>query len=510
MHPRRRPPALVSALVLLPLLTLLAACSSTPEYKASGERTDKRPNIVVVMTDDQTLEDMQFLPKTKELIGGQNGTTFANSFVSFPLCCPSRATFLTGQYAHNNGVQNNVPPTKNQPGPPGGNDALNHDETLPVWLQRSGYNTAHVGKYLNGYGEESPAVVPPGYTDWFGLIDPSVLNFYDYDVLDNGNVVHYGTEEKDYQTDVLSQRAASDVRRFATEDKPFYLTVWTLAPHSGTGKDVPNPLSPAPAPKYKGKLADRTWPRPESFMEDDLSDKPPAVQAVRGKIDEGLEQLGMSQEDLADFIDETWRARGESLYSVDDLVENLTTTLRDTGQLDNTIVVFTSDNGWLLGEHNMPFAKVVLYEESIRVPLLVRGPGFPAGATVTQPVANVDLAPTFLAAGRASAGIPVDGHDIQPFTASKDEGRNRAILLEEYSHKPTYKGVRVAGYMYAEYSDGAAELYDLLKDPHQLDSVAGDPAYAKTQARLAQALHELQDCSGPACQVDVPQAELRG
>ncbi len=508
----------VMTLAIIGVLAVVAACSSQ-EAVAAGcapeapmtttARTDKRPNVVVIMTDDQTVTDLQFMPKTKDLLQAK-GTYFANNFVSFPLCCPSRATAVTGQYAHNHGVLNNVPPD-------GGFDKLDNTNTLPVWLQTAGYNTAHVGKYLNGYGEESPAVVPPGYTDWFGLIDPSVLQFYDYDVLDNGTKIHCGSEDVNYQTDVLSRRAANDIKKFATDTKPFYMTVWPLAPHSATdnNKDVPNraavnPLSPLPRATDIGHFNGLTYPRGPSFMEADTSDKPPAQQDAKAKIAEGLKQLGIDAKGLDDFIDKTYQARAESLLAVDDLVENIVKTLTDTGQLDNTVIMFTSDNGWLLGEHGIPFAKVVLYEEAVRVPLIVRGPGFPAGATATQIAGNMDVAPTIAALTGAKPGLAQDGTNLQPLAQDENKDKNRAILLEEYSFKPTYKAVRVPGFMYAEYSDGSKEFYDLAKDPKQLENKDKDPAYDKTRARLAVALKQLESCKGDSCQVEIPQSELRG
>jgi len=481
------------------------------------KRTDPRPNVVVIMTDDQTLAELEFMPKTKDLLGTQ-GTTFANTFATYPLCCPSRATAVTGQYAHNHGVLNNVPARPNHPeDPPGGADALDATNTLPVWLKAAGYTTAHVGKYLNGYGETSKAVVPPGYDDWYGLIDPSVLQFYDYNVLDNGTETHCGSTDADYQTDVLMRRATNDIKKFAQQDKPFYLQVWPLAPHSAIDKNtavpnraVINPISPLPRASDIGRYSDRTFPRTEAFMEADVSDKPPAQQGAKAKVAEALVKMGIGEAELDKLIDDTHRARAESLIAVDDLVAEIVETLRATGLLDNTIVMFTSDNGWLLGEHAIPFAKVVLYEEAVKVPLLVRGPGFPAGHTVRQPVANIDMVPTIAAVAGATPGLTVDGVDFRPLIEDEATGRNRAILLEEYSFKPLYKAVRVAGFKYAEYADGNTEFYDLIKDPLELESKAKDPKYEKTRARLKVALKELEACKGTGCHVEVLRSELVG
>lgn len=514
-RPRHRTRAVIGV-ALVAFVALIAGCSCSSDNTASPPgtivHTDKRPNVVVIMTDDQTLTDMQFMPKTKSLIGDQ-GTTFPNNFVSFPLCCPSRATAVTGQYAHNTHVLNNVPPD-------GGFDKLDSTNTLPVWLQKAGYNTAHVGKYLNGYGEKTTPVVPPGYTDWFGLIDPSELLLWDYNVLDNGKTVHYGTDDKDYQTDVLAARAEDNIKKFSQQDKPFYMTVWPLAPHSAQGKgvpiftsangkvSVPNPIAPAPRPSDVGHFKDLKYPHGPSYMEQDLSDKPPSIQGVKDLITQGLGAQGLTLADVEALINQTYEARAESLIAVDDLVEGVVNSLKDNGQLDNTIIMFTSDNGWLLGEHGIPFAKVVLYEEAVRVPFLARGPGFPAGTLSKQLTANIDVAPTIAAAAGVTPGLTVDGIDIRPQVANATVNLNRAVLLEEFSHKPTYKAVRVAGYMYAEYDDGSSELYDLFKDPYQLESKVNDPAYAKAKARLATALHQLSNCAGAACQVEIPRSEL--
>src|SRR3712207_2451158 len=181
-----------------------------------------RPNIVVIMTDDQAYTDMQALPKTRVLIG--SGTEFVNTHVALPLCCPSRATFLTGQYPHNNGIWGNSPPA-------GGYEKLRSSQTLPVWLENAGYFTAHIGKYLNGYGEKRPYEVPPGWTHWQGSIDRSTYWMYNYTLNDNGTLVRYGDTPEHYQTDVYAARAVATIEKAVASGKHFFLSVAPTAPH---------------------------------------------------------------------------------------------------------------------------------------------------------------------------------------------------------------------------------------------------------------------------------------
>ena len=505
-------PAL-GALVATLLLLGITACGDPAARRAE----DPRPNVVVIMTDDQTLAELASMPKTERYLVDE-GTNFANFFVSFPLCCPSRASFLTGTYAHTHGVEDNVPPR-------GANDKLDHSQTLPVWLQEAGYTTGHVGKYLNGYGDEElgeqPAVVPPGYDDWFGLVDPATYQYFGFTVLDNGERRTYEDTDANYQTDVLAERAVADIDAFVAEGEPFYLSVATLAPHSGTGRGVPTvrktngaeqeiKVAPVPAPRHEGLFADATFPRGESYFEADMSDKPEEMRSVRERVDNLVAEQGLEGVDLEEVVDVTYRSRLQSLQAVDDLVEEVVLALDERDVLDQTVILFTSDNGWLLGEHGLTFAKVLLYEESIRVPMIVRGPGFPAGELVTQPTVNVDLTSTILQLAEATPSIPQQGVSLLGPASNPDVGKDRAVLLEALWEDIDYDAVRLSGWFYAEYSSGAKELYDLFNDPRQLENKADDGLYAGVQARLAAALEQLRTCTGEACVVDVPATELRG
>ena len=472
--------------------------------KKRGHKTQKRPNIVLIMDDDQSVNLQQFLTKTNADIGSR-GVTFDNSFVNYSLCCPSRSTMLTGQYAHNHGVRGNQLPS-------GGYSKLapTLGNTLPVWLQRAGYYTAHIGKFLNGYGATSPDTeVPPGWNEWYGSIDNpdqftgGTYTAYGYTLNENGHVVHYGTtpnvvDPATYQTDVYSQKAADFVRRRAPSNKPFYLSVAPRDPHAeATACDCVGD-NPRAAPRYEGKLAGLTAPRNPDFNEADVSDKPANIKNLPL-----LNQAGING------VDARYRARAEAVLGVDDLVQNVVSTLKQQGELKNTVLMFTSDNGFFHGEHRVPQGKVRLYEPSIRVPLLIRGPGVPKGVHRRQPVGNVDLAPTILDFAHAKAGRKEDGMSLLPIMRSKRDWPGRGMDLETYftpdpledpEDPPlNYQGVRTDRYLYANYGTGEQELYDLRNDPFELQNAVNNPAYAQVKASLQRLLGGLANCAGRTC-----------
>lgn len=461
---------------LFPLLSLLMVSLTGSPHPEKAER----PNIVLILTDDQTLESMRVMEKTNRLLGDE-GTTFANAFVSYPLCCPSRATLLTGQYAHNHGVMGNVPPE-------GGYGRLNQANTLPVWLQKVGYNTAHVGKYLNGYrGPE----VPQGWTRWFGLADPTTYRFYDYTVVDGGKKVHYGTAESDYQTDVLAAKAEEILRQFIRSGRPFFLSVAPVPPHQERSDEEGQGMPPRPAPRHLGTFADEALPGKASFDEADVRDKPPNIQK-RPRLSTAKKEE----------IRRAYRAQLEALLAVDDLVERLVAALEETGQLDNTVIIFMSDNGFFNGEHRIEEGKRLPYEESIHVPLIVRGGGFPAGETALQPVANIDLAPTIVALTGARARRKMDGLNLLPLALDPSAGQDRTLLFETTSvnsARPAYDAIRTSNWLWIEYRSGARELYDLKADPLQLLSLHNSPALGIVRADLARRLDKLRKCAGATC-----------
>jgi arylsulfatase A-like enzyme len=444
----------------------------------------KRPNIVVLMTDDQTVESMRVMPNVKRLLADR-GATFTNSFASFPLCCPSRATFLTGQYAHNHGVLSNSPPE-------GGYRALDNSNTLPVWLQRSGYLTAHVGKYLNGYGDDSPQEIPPGWNEWYAGVSNSAFSFYDYTLNENGRLVAYGKTAAAYQTDVYAQKAVDVVRRRAVGDQPFFLSVAFLAPHAGGEKPSGGQGEVAvPAQRHLGRFASEPLPRPPSFNEADVSDKPSYVK-----------QLPLLDGRAIEDATERYRLRLESLLAVDDAVAAIVGELARNGELSDTLIIFTSDNGFFHGEHRIPAGKVYLYGPSRRVPLVVRGPGIPAGVRLRQPVANIDLAPTIVDSARAQPGRLMDGRSLWLILRDAGVFWGRDLLLEgpgPHTYALSVTGLVTPRWEYSEYRTGETELYDLVQDPNELRSLHAASSTAATRQDLARRLDALRRCAGAVC-----------
>jgi N-acetylglucosamine-6-sulfatase len=436
------------------LLTLLFAAPATAA-----------PNVVVIETDDQRADDMVAMPRTRALMGAE----FANSFVSLSECCPSRATFLTGRYAHNHGVRASVPPF-------GGLRALDGSETLAVWLRRAGYETGLVGKYLNGY---RGSIVPPGWTDFEGLLGRFTYRFYDYTVNANGTL----ESPPGYQTDDITERSLAFIR---PRPEPFLLWVNYVAPHIGRPRDLADPRigSTVPAVRHAGAFLGAPLPRSPSFNEADVSDKPPGIRR----------RMPFKQWRIR-ALAEIHRQRLASPLAVDEGVGRIGDALREAGELEDTLLIFTSDNGFMLGEHRVAKGKVLPYEPSIRVPLLMRGPGIAPGVR-EELVWNGDLAATILDAAGASAPFPLDGASLlRPLP-------DRAILLEGPPERgtngmPLFTGIRTERWKYVEYVRGAAELYDLRDDPGELHNLARSARGVRE--RLARRLERLRVCAGAGC-----------
>ncbi len=463
----------------------------------SARAQDTRPNLIVVMVDDLDSESLQtalaqgLMPNLKTWVADA-GTTFSNSFVTFPLCCPSRATFLTGLYPHNTGVVWNS-------GSNGGFAQFDDTSTIATWLQGAGYRTGHVGKYLNGY--TNAAYVPPGWTDWQGLVDPTTYCMYDYTVSDNGVAVNYGSAPADYQTDVLRQRALDFVNESEAQDaSPFFLVVTPLAPHLESSCQATTVRA---APRHEGTV-NLPLPQPVSFNEADMSDKPLWMRALP------LVDVAQTQQIYNDRL--------EALRAVDDLVGALIQALATNGEMARTALAFTSDNGYQLGRHRWS-SKVVQYEESIRVPLLLRPTGGGVARTLSQLVINNDLAPTLAAAAGVVPGLTVDGRPLQPLLDGSATSWRKRFLVEhpatgENFPVPPYLAVRTASsatgapLCYGQtYNDAgtavtARELYDLTLDPYQVSSLHNDnsPLRVAQRQALAQHLQNLRTCGGGTCQ----------
>jgi N-acetylglucosamine-6-sulfatase len=450
---------------------------ASPDRAAAAQA---RPNVVVIESDDQTVESMRIMNRVNSLIGDQ-GATFKKNFVNFSLCCPSRSTFLTGQYAHNHHVVDNAPPDGGFPK----FESLHGNNNLAVWLQDAGYNTAMIGKYLSFMKQTT---LPPGWSDWHAVVEGSE-KVYGYTMNDNGTLNHYGQQPSDFLDDVLTTKAVNYVNRTSPKPGPFFLWLTYTAPHV-SGPD-PNPNPPyncdgasKPAPRNAHAFDSEPLPKPPNFNEADVSDKPAAIR----------NQPPMSAYQVAN-TERHYRCALESLLAVDKGVQDVVAALKAKGQLANTLIVFTSDNGFLNGEHRLFFVKRHIYEESIRVPLEMRGPGIPPGVTVGDLSINADLAPTILDAANASAGDVMDGRSLIPLAQLPGSQRGRELLIEE----PTFEAIRTARYMYAEHNSGEKELYDLQKDPFELQNRSGTSSYASVEAQLADDLHRLQSCAGSSC-----------
>jgi N-acetylglucosamine-6-sulfatase len=478
--PRR---LLIPALTAVGVTALAIASSGTPPATVGqAAAAQARPNVVVIESDDQTLESIRVMDNVNSLIGDQ-GVTFNKNFLNYSLCCPSRATFLTGQYMHNHRVFTNKAPN-------GGFDrfqALHGDNNLAVWLRRSGYYTAMFGRYLNGYANRPP--VPPGWSEWIAAA-PYDQRVYNYPLNENGTLVNYGQNPADFKQDVLTRKAVDLVNRRAPKAQPFFLWLTYTAPHVG-GPPNPNPpancqVAAKPAPRHAHAFDSEPLPRPPNLNEANVSDKPAQIR----------NRPLLSADQIAN-IQRKYRCELESLLSVDEGVEKIVDALSAKGELANTVLIYTSDNGYFHGEHRIPADKMHIYEESIRVPLQMRGPGIPQGVTVGRLSINADLAPTIVDVANASPGLLMDGRSLIPVAKNPGIEQGRLLLIEE----PTFKAIRTERYMYAEHEGGAKELYDLNNDPFELTSRHNAPAYASVKERLAARLHQLQNCAGSSCRL---------
>lgn len=335
--------------------------------------------------------------------------------------------------------------------------------------------------------------MPPGWDEWqafFGGATP----FFNYPLNENGQVVEYADAPGDYINDLLADKVVDFIRRAEeNDDQPFFVLFAPPAPHA---EARPNGASRA-APRHEGTFAHLQAPRTPSFNETDVSDKPPPIQ--RRPL--------LSDDDIAE-LDHVYRTRIESLLSIDEGVERIVHALAQYGELDNTYIFYTSDNGYHLGQHRLPAGKGNIYEEDIRVPLIVRGPGLPVGTSLDQFVLNIDFAPTFV----ELAGMPippsVDGRSLVPLWRGSATADWRTDFLVEIYRGPTpadssiqeeeIRALRTRDWVYAEYASGPRELYDLGADPYQLESVHAT-ADRDLLRRWSTRLWELAICAGESC-----------
>jgi N-acetylglucosamine-6-sulfatase len=466
---------------------------SPPPPACVGDACPDLPDIILINVDDMREEDYLALPQTRALIQAQ-GTTYPNYLLATPVCAPSRASLLRGQYTHNHGVLRND-------GANGGWATFTGNgadqSTIATWLRGAtpAYRTALIGKYLNGYRAARNAVAP-GWTDW---VVPVPVNFYDYTLNVNGAAEQHGSRARDYLTDVMAEKARGIIASTPAET-PLFMYFAPKAPHGPA----------TPARRHQGDFAGHSLDRSGAFNEEDISDKPAYMQ--RPLLDDA---------EIAS-LEQSNRNRLESLLAVDEAVAAVVEALQQAGRLERTYLFFVTDNGFLLGQHRRT-AKLVPYEESMRMPMLVRGPGVRAGQTNETLVGNIDLAPTI--AALAGVGTPgfVDGRSIAGTFDGSDSGR-QAFLVAAFSGEETdpeeleaevglervlgdqrgvtpYRAIRTTEWMYVEYrnAERERELYDLNADPFQMESRHADPGTAEIREGLSAWLATLEACSGQRC-----------
>jgi len=487
------------SITFLSLLAALALGSGIASAAPPAPATPTKPNILFIVTDDQDLllDSLKYMPRVHDLLANQ-GTTFSHAFVPLSLCCPSRSSILTGRYTHNTQVYTNSLPD-------GGFArfyALGlEQETVAVALQKVGYRTAILGKYLNDYPlTVEPSYVPPGWTEWVVPSDGAPYTEFNYTLNENGTQTKFGHAPGDYMTDVLAKRARRFIAKAAADHVPFFLYFTPYAPHKPC----------TPAPRHAALFPGLKAPRTPSFNEADVSDKPEAVR-----------NLPLLPPELIGAIDHLYRLRLQSLQAVDEAIGSLVQLLDATGQLRNTYIIFTSDNGFHQGQHRLFNSKYTAYEEDVRVPLIVRGPHVPAKRVVDAFTENVDFAPTIAQLAGATLSSKVDGRSLVPLlrNAPVPASWRKTVLLEQFhftdvpasefsvlepgealkdEEHVTHRGLRTATFKFVEYGTGEHEYYDLVKDPYELENLASHLG-PLLLGQLTSRLNDLSECQGTAC-----------
>jgi N-acetylglucosamine-6-sulfatase len=439
-------------------ITLAGGLSLSSRSRA---QTATKPNIVFVLTDDQLIYHLKHMPYLSSKPHG-NWMEFTNAFENTPLCCPTRASVLTGQYSHHHGVKGN----SSRP--------FRDTSTIATWLKSAGYRTGLVGKYLNGYPTPTQTAnyKPPGWDYWVANKgSESGVGYYNYTLTENGQTVSYGSAPEDYETDVLHRKAINFLDATPTST-PFFLYLGTHAPHE------PN----IPAPRHKGAYDTLPLFYGPNFNESDVSDKPAWVRALPLRSKSSM--------------DTKQRLAAETLLAVDESIKGIMDKLIERGQLDNTVFIFMSDNGFSFGAHRW-VKKMCVYEESVRTPLLIRYPGIGENRTETRLVSSVDIAPTLAGLAQVSPTLRVDGRSLVPLLNGTATEWRSSLLLEyqgpvDPGGPPTYWAVRTPEWKYVELGTGEKELYDMVKDPYELVNVVNSSGLSSTRSSLAAELQRLK------------------
>jgi len=503
----------IRIITLLAIFALTGCATDVSKLGIVVLPKENRPNVIFILTDDldSKLNSMDYMKNVKELLSA-HGASLSDFLISTPVCCPSRSTILRGQYAHSHQVYHNELPD-------GGfykfNQVGNDVSNLGGWMQAAGYRTVLMGKYLNGYPfQDNRTYVPSGWTEWYSPAKKSAYDGYDYVLNENGKLVEYNPSEINYFTDVMNRKSVDFIQRAAKDKTPFFMYLSSFAPHE--------PATPARRHLKLFPLA--TIPQTPSFNEKDVSDKPQNM---------SFNPLLSGKE--IQTLNGKYRARLRSLQAVDEMVKDLVTVLEQTGQLDNTYIIFTSDNGYHMGQHRLYAGKTTFYEEDIVVPFIARGPGIPENKTIPGFLAgNVDIAATIsewagvippaFVEGRSFAGVlagdPVPSDWRKAMLLEIYGGQNQNMdgvwnplllanthaltstlgisFISPQANNESSTGLRTSQYLYTEYKGGFVEFYDLQKDPYELENIAAsaDPHLVKS---LSNWLHTLYACSGKEC-----------
>lgn len=458
---------LVLGFVLTPGCGGSGSPAAPPALPTPGLR---KPNFILIVTDDLDVATWSMVPRLQALAA--EGVSFSRAYVTQALCAPSRASIFTGQYPHNHGAVHNGD---------GFREFFMSGEasTLAVWLKRAGYRTGLIGKYLNGYPGDVAlnTYIPPGWDEWQGRLTTESARYFNYTVNENVSVVSYGARQEDYDTDVIARRAADFVKQAGGQ--PFFLYLAPQAPHD-----------PATyANRHGGEFVRLDFPRAFSFNEADISDKPAWLQGFPLLTATDIRRL-----------DQFEQARLRSMLAVCDLIDLVTAALAETGELSRTYIVFTSDNGLHLGEHRISRLKGTSYEEAVRVPLTIRGPGIASGVSRDDFVMNLDLAPTVMDLANLLIPESVDGRSFVQLLAPGAQaptGWRTDVLVETYSLGVT-AALRNRDYLYVEVESGEVELYEMKSDPSQMQSL-----HRRADRTLLDALSKrvkfLRSCRGTTC-----------
>ena len=476
----------VAAAVSTALCAGAVGCASPGDHGATA--AGGRPNVVFVLTDDLALNLVPYMPHVLAL--EKSGTTFSNYTVTDSLCCPSRSSIFAGKPPHDTGVFTNSAPD-------GGFDVFHgrgeENDTFATALQKAGYRTAMMGKYLNGYkpaktlGGSQP-YVPPGWTEWD--VAGNGYPEFNYNLNENHQVRHYGSTPADYLTDVLSAKGQGFIAASAAAHSPFFLEIATFAPHG--------PYTPAP----RDANSFPTLQAPQTPAYNTLPAHPPAWLANRPPLTPQQQNR----------ISTVFRKRVQDVQAVDRMIADLQTTLTKAGVADNTDVIFSSDNGFHLGEYRLAAGKMTAFDTDVHVPLVAAGPGIAAGQSVSDPVQNTDLCPTFEQLGKAPTPADVDGHSLVPLLNGPPPSDWRTAAVVEHhgpdtdpadpdlpgknsGNPPSYNALRTNVYTYVEYNNGSKEYYDRSTDPNELNNTAGTLPPARAAA-LHNALVAMTTCHG--------------